>query len=257
MSDHASLDGEIAIVTGGARGIGKAVVEVFVAHGAHVVFCDLDPDLGKSVEQQVGDRAKFVTADVSVEADIAAMADTCTKTFGPATILVNNAGVNANFDATTMTGDEWDRFMGVDLKSAWLGAKYVLPHMRDIGRGAIVNVTSMHALATLDGFFPYAAANSGLVGMTRSLALDWGPHGIRVNAVAPGYIRTRLVQDSIDRNPDPAAAEQSMVRGIALRRIGEPVEIANVIRFLASDDASYISGTTIHIDGGVTARRAG
>ena len=257
MSDRASLDGEIAIVTGGARGIGKAVVEVFVAHGARVVFCDLDPDLGKSVEQQVGDRAMFVRADVSAEADIAAMADACTDAFGPATILVNNAGVNANFDATTMTGEEWDRFMGVDLKSAWLGAKYVLPHMRDAGRGAIVNVASMHALATLDGFFPYAAAKSGLVGMTRSLALDWGPHGIRVNAVAPGYIRTRLVQDSIDRNPDPAAAEQSMVRGIALRRIGEPVEIANVIRFLASDDASYITGTTIHIDGGVTARRAG
>ena len=141
------------------------------------------------------------------------MAETCTEAFGPATILVNNAGVNANFDATTMTGDDWDRFMGVDLKSAWLGAKYVLPHMREAGRGAIVNVASMHALATLEGFFPYAAAKSGLVGMTRSLALDWGPHGIRVNAVAPGYIRTRLVQDSIDRNPDPAAAEQSMVRG--------------------------------------------
>ena len=257
MSDHTSLDGEIAIVTGGARGIGKAVVEVFVSHGARVVFCDLDQDLGQSVEQDVGDNAKFVTADVSAEADIAAVAATCTEAFGPATILVNNAGVNANFDATTMTGDDWDRFMGVDLKSAWLGAKYVLPHMREVGRGAIVNVASMHALATLEGFFPYAAAKSGLVGMTRSLALDWGPHGIRVNAVAPGYIRTRLVQDSIDRNPDPVAAEQSMVRGIALRRIGEPVEIANVIRFLASDDASYISGTTIHIDGGVTARRAG
>jgi NAD(P)-dependent dehydrogenase (short-subunit alcohol dehydrogenase family) len=252
-----SLEGEIAIVTGGARGIGKAVVEVFVAAGASVVFCDLDPDLGHGVEQQVGDRAKFVRADVSLEADVATVAEVCTNTFGPATVLVNNAGVNANFDATTMTGDEWDRFMGVDLKSAWLGAKYVLPHMRDVGRGAIVNVASMHALATLEGFFPYAAAKSGLVGMTRSLALDWGPHGIRVNAVAPGYIRTRLVQDSIDRNPDPDAAEQSMVKGIALRRIGEPVEIANVIRFLASDDASYVSGTTIHIDGGVTARRAG
>ncbi|HZY07618.1 MAG TPA: SDR family oxidoreductase, partial [Ilumatobacteraceae bacterium] len=184
-------------------------------------------------------------------------ADTCASAFGPATILVNNAGVNANFDATTMTGDDWDRFMGVDLKSAWLGAKYVLPHMREVRRGAIVNVASMHALATLEGFFPYAAAKSGLVGMTRSLALDWGPHGIRVNAVAPGYIRTRLVQDSIDRNPDPAAAEQSMVRNIPLRRIGDPVEIANVIRFLASDDASYITGTTVHIDGGVTAKRAG
>ena len=257
MSENTSLDGEIAIVTGGARGIGQAIVEVFVASGAKVVFCDLDPDLGKAVEQRLGDHAKFVRADVSVEADVTAMADTCATAFGAATILVNNAGVNANFDATTMTGDEWDRFMGVDLKSAWLGAKYVLPHMREVGRGAIVNVASMHALATLEGFFPYAAAKSGLIGMTRSLALDWGPHGIRVNAVAPGYVRTRLVQDSIDRNPDPAAAEQSMVRGIALRRIGEPVEIANVIRFLASDDASYVSGTTIHIDGGVTARRAG
>jgi NAD(P)-dependent dehydrogenase (short-subunit alcohol dehydrogenase family) len=257
MSDHSSLDGEIAIVTGGARGIGQAVVEVFVAHGASVVFCDLDPDLGLAVEHQLGDSAKFVRADVGVESDIAAMAETCTTTFGPASILVNNAGVNANFDATTMSSDEWDRFIGVDLKSAWLGVKYVLPHMREVGRGAIINVASMHAVATLEGFFPYAAAKSGLVGMTRSLALDWGPHGIRVNAVAPGYIRTRLVQDSIDRNPDPAAAEQSMVRGIALRRIGQPVEIANVIRFLASDDASYITGTTIHIDGGVTARRAG
>jgi NAD(P)-dependent dehydrogenase (short-subunit alcohol dehydrogenase family) len=257
MSDQKSLDGEIAIVTGGSRGIGRAVVEVFVAHGALVVFCDLDADLGRSVQDEVGEQARFVAADVSIESDVAAVAEACTTAFGPATILVNNAGVNANFDATTMTGDDWDRFMGVDLKSAWLGAKYVLPHMREVGRGAIVNVASMHALATLEGFFPYAAAKSGLVGMTRSLALDFGPHGIRVNAVAPGYIRTRLVQDSIDRNPDPTAAERSMVAGIALRRIGEPVEIANVIRFLASEDASYITGTTIHIDGGVTARRAG
>ncbi len=257
MSDQKSLDGEIAIVTGGSRGIGRAVVEVFVAHGASVVFCDLDEDLGQSVQDEVGEWARFVAADVSVESDVAAVAEACTTAFGPATILVNNAGVNANFDATTMTSEDWDRFMGVDLKSAWFGAKYVLPHMREVGRGAIVNVASMHALATLEGFFPYAAAKSGLVGMTRSLALDFGPHGIRVNAVAPGYIRTRLVQDSIDRNPDPAAAERSMVAGIALRRIGEPVEIANVIRFLASEDASYITGTTIHIDGGVTARRAG
>jgi NAD(P)-dependent dehydrogenase (short-subunit alcohol dehydrogenase family) len=257
MSENTSLDGEIAIVTGGARGIGAAIVEVFVASGASVVFCDLDPDLGQAVEQRIGDKAKFVRADVSNEDDVAAMAALCSTTFGPATVLVNNAGVNANFDATTMTVEEWDRFMGVDLKSAWLGAKYVLPHMRDAGRGAIINVASMHAHATLEGFFPYAAAKSGLVGMTRSLALDWGPHGIRVNAVAPGYIRTRLVQDSIDRNPDPVAAEASMVKGVALRRIGEPVEIAKVVRFLASDDASYVSGTTIHIDGGVTARRAG
>jgi NAD(P)-dependent dehydrogenase (short-subunit alcohol dehydrogenase family) len=257
MPDHSSLDGEIAIVTGGARGIGKAVAELFVADGAAVVFCDLEPELGQEVERQLGARAKFVAADVSVEADVTSVIDACVQQYGPPTILVSNAGVNANFDATTMTTDDWDRFMGVDLKAGWLFAKYVLPHMRAAGGGAIVYVASMHAFVTLEGFFPYAAAKSGLIGLTRSLALDYGSHGIRVNAVAPGFIRTRLVQDSIDRNPDRAAAERNMVAGVALRRIGEAAEVAKVIRFLASADASYITGTTIHIDGGLTARRAG
>ncbi|MGZ4772414.1 MAG: SDR family NAD(P)-dependent oxidoreductase [Ilumatobacteraceae bacterium] len=257
MPDRSSLAGEIAVVTGGARGIGKAVAERFVADGASVVFCDLDAALGAQVEQQLGDRAKFVAADVSVETDVAAVVASCVESFGPPSILVSNAGVNANFDATKMTTDDWDRFMGVDLKAAWLFAKHVLPHLLEAGRGAIVNVASMHAFVTLEGFFPYAAAKSGLIGLTRSLALDYGPHGIRVNAVAPGFIRTRLVQDSIDRNADPAAAERNMVAGIALRRIGEASEVAAAIRFLVSDDASYITGTTIHIDGGVTARRAG
>ena len=101
-----------------------------------------------------------------------------------------------------MTEAEWDRFFDVDLKAAWLAAKHVLPHMVRAGRGAIVNVSSLHAFATLDGFFPYAAAKSGLVGLTRSLALDYGPHAIRVNVVAPGFVRTRLVQESIDRAED-------------------------------------------------------
>ena len=221
------------------------------------MLCDLGPEPGGEVAQELGVRARFVAADVSVESDVVSVVDACVAQFGAPTILVSNAGVNANFDATTMTTDDWDRFMGVDLKAAWLFAKHVLPHMRSAGRGAIVNVASMHAFVTLEGFFPYAAAKSGLIGLTRSLALDYGPHGIRVNAVAPGFIRTRLVQDSIDRNPDPAAAERNMVAGVALRRVGEAAEVANVIRFLASDDASYITGTTIHIDGGLTARRAG
>ena len=257
MPERSSLAGEIAVVTGGARGIGKAVVESFVADGAAVVFCDLDAALGAEVERQLGNRATFVAADVSVEADVASVVARCVESYGPPSILVSNAGINANFDATTMTTDDWDRFMGVDLKAAWLFAKHVLPYLREAGRGAIVNVASMHALVTLEGFFPYAAAKSGLIGLTRSLALDYGPHGVRVNAVAPGFIRTRLVQDSINRNPDPAAAERNMVGGIALRRIGEAGEVAAAIRFLASNEASYITGTTLHIDGGVTARRAG
>jgi NAD(P)-dependent dehydrogenase (short-subunit alcohol dehydrogenase family) len=237
----------VAIVTGGARGIGRAVVELLAGAGAAVLSCDLDA---------ADDRAS-IRADVGVEADVARVAAACADRFGPATILVNNAGVNAGFAATEMTEAEWDRFFATDLKSAWLLAKHVLPGMVAAGRGAIVNVSSLHALATLPGFFPYAAAKSGLVGLTRSLALDFGPHGIRVNCVAPGFVRTRLVQESMDRSDDPGAAERAMVAGVALGRIAEPDEIARVIRFLVSDDAAYVTGATLSADGGLTARRAG
>jgi NAD(P)-dependent dehydrogenase (short-subunit alcohol dehydrogenase family) len=202
-------------------------------------------------------RAAFRAADVASQSDVAGLVELCVRRFGPPTILVNNAGVNANHDAVEMTEVQWDRFFAVDLKAAWLACKHVLPHMKRAGRGAIVNVSSLHAFATLEGFFPYAAAKSGLVGLTRSLALDYGPHGIRVNVVAPGFVRTRLVQQSIERADDHAAAERAMVAGVALGRIGTPREIAGVVRFLASDEAGYVTGASLLVDGGLTARRAG
>jgi NAD(P)-dependent dehydrogenase (short-subunit alcohol dehydrogenase family) len=257
-----TLAGQVAIVTGGSRGIGRAVVELFVAHGASVAFCGRDEEAGRAAERELAvgagrTRAVFQRADVAAEADIASLVATCVERFGPPTVLVNNAGVNANYDATTMTEDEWDAFFAIDLKAAWLAAKHVLPHMRRAGSGSIVNVSSLHGFVTRDGFFPYAAAKSGLVGLTRSLALDFGPDGIRVNVVAPGFVRTRLVQESIDRAEDRAAAEARMVAGVALGRIGAPEEIASVVRFLASDEASYVTGASLLVDGGLTARRAG
>jgi NAD(P)-dependent dehydrogenase (short-subunit alcohol dehydrogenase family) len=254
-----SLAGRVALVTGGTRGIGLATAELFLAEGAAVAICGRDEALGREVAARLSadGRAAFRPCDVSDDAQVAELVAFCARELGPPTVLVNNAGVNANFDATTMTSDEWDRFFGVDLKAAWLTSKHVIPHMRAAGGGSIVNVSSIHGFATLEGFFPYAAAKSGLVGLTRSLALDHGPDGIRVNVVAPGFTRTRLVQDSIDRNDDRAAAEAAMVAGVALRRIAEPREVAATIRFLASDEASYVTGASLLVDGGLTARRAG
>jgi NAD(P)-dependent dehydrogenase (short-subunit alcohol dehydrogenase family) len=264
-----SLSGRVAVITGGGggrgrappahrRGIGRATVELFLAAGASVVFCGRDAAVGDAVAAQLSPSpVAFVAADVALEADVARVVEHAAARFGPPTIVVNNAGVNANFDATTMTSDGWDRFFAIDLKASWLTVKHAVPHMRATGGGAIVNVSSIHGFATLPGFFPYAAAKSGLVGLTRSLALDHGPDGVRVNCVAPGFTRTRLVQDSIDRAPDPSANEARMVRGVALGRIAEPIEVARAIRFLASDEASYVTGASLLVDGGLTARRAG
>lgn len=254
-----TLAGEVVVVTGGSRGIGRAVVELLGDHGASIVFCGRDEAVGRAAADELSGRfpVAFHAADVGIEADVVRLVEATRLTFGPPTALVNNAGVNANFDAARMTVDEWDRFFATDLKAAWLGAKHVLPDMQRAGRGSIVNISSLHAFATLEGFFPYAAAKSGLVGLTRSLALDYGPRGIRVNCVAPGFIRTRLVQDSIDRNGDPSQAEARMVRGVALRRIGEPMEVAQVVRFLISAESSYVTGASLLVDGGLTARRAG
>jgi NAD(P)-dependent dehydrogenase (short-subunit alcohol dehydrogenase family) len=169
-------------------------------------------------------------------------------------ILVNNAGVNAYFDAETMTLQEWEQFFALDLRACWLCAKHVLPHLRRQRRGVIVNVASIHARLTVEGMFPYAAAKSGIVGLTRSLALDYGGQGIRVVAVSPGWTRTHLVEQALARQPDPKAARAQALAMHPLGRIAEPHEIAAVVAFAASDDASFVTGVVIPVDGGLTAR---
>jgi NAD(P)-dependent dehydrogenase (short-subunit alcohol dehydrogenase family) len=194
---------------------------------------------------------------VSREADVRNLVAACVERLGAPTLLVNNAGVNATFEAVSMTEAEWDAFFAVDLKAAWLCAKHALPHLVEAGGASIVNVSSIHAAVTRESFFPYAAAKSGLVGLTRSLALDYGPHGVRVNCVCPGFTRTRLVEESLELSADREAAEREMVAAVALGRIADPSEVASVIAFLASPDAGYMTGATLFVDGGLTARRAG
>jgi NAD(P)-dependent dehydrogenase (short-subunit alcohol dehydrogenase family) len=173
------------------------------------------------------------------------------KTHGRIDVLVNNAGVNAYFDAVEMTEPQWESVFAVDLKGAWLCAKHVLPGMQARGRGSIVNIASIHSSLTIAGMFPYAAAKSGVIGLTRSLALDYAPSGIRVNAVSPGWTRTHLVEEWFAMQPDPAAAEASVMKVHPMRRIATPAEIANVVAFVASDEASAMTGAAVAVDCGL------
>ena len=248
------LNGKIAFVTGGARGIGRAIVEKFAAEGATVTFADLDEPAGRGAAGELaaaGIAATFDHIDITVEAEVRRAIEAVVTRHGTLDVLVNNAGVNAYFDATEMTEAEWDRVFGVDLKSAWLCAKHALRPMKMAGRGSIVNIASIHASLTIPGMFPYAAAKAGLLGLTRSLALEYGPVGIRVNAVMPGYTRTRLVEEWLQTQPDPAAMERRVVEIQPLRKMATPAEIANVVAFVASDEASAITGASLAADCGL------
>ncbi|MBA3431058.1 MAG: glucose 1-dehydrogenase [Actinobacteria bacterium] len=255
MSD---LTGKTAIVTGGARGIGRAVVERFMHAGARVAFLDINPDEGQSTLEELAPEGQiaFFQCDVTSDDQVRASIIAATESLDGVDVLVNNAGINAYFDATTMSEDDWDKTFAVDLKAVWLCSKYVIPTMRKAGGGSIVNISSIHAYMTIDGMFPYAAAKSGVVGLTRSLALDYGRDNIRVNALCPGWVRTHLVQEWIDQQPDPNAAEGSILSVHPLGRIADPAEIANFVAFLASDEASFVTGAQLLADGGLSARFA-
>jgi len=243
------LSGHHVVVTGGSRGIGLATVEKALAEGAKVTSFDINagPDLGPE--------ALFLTANVTQAADITRATGEAVARFGPVTGLVNNAGKNAYADPVTMTEAEWDDVFAVDLKAAWLMARAVLPGMIAARKGSIVNIASIHADMTIPGMFPYAAAKSGLVGLTRSLALEVGPQQIRVNALSPGYTETFLVREFFEHN-DPGLRDK-VLAAHAIRRMAEPSEIANCIVFLLSDEASFVTGANWRVDGGLTARFAG
>jgi NAD(P)-dependent dehydrogenase (short-subunit alcohol dehydrogenase family) len=237
------LHDKVAVVTGGSRGIGRAIIEKFIAEGASVTNIDLSWT-GAAL-------APFLRVDVTQEADVRAAMEDVRQTNGRIDILVNNAGINAYYDAETMTEKQWDEVFSVDLKGAWLCAKHVLTGMKERHCGSIINIASIHASLTMSGMFPYAAAKSGLVGLTRSLALDYAKYGIRVNAISPGWTRTQLVEEWFSAQPDPKAAEASVIKAHPMCRIATPMEVANLVAFVASDEASAITGTDLAVDCGL------
>ena len=251
-----ALEGKSVLVTGAARGIGAAIAEAVVDEGGSVALLDIDP-AGADTAARLSDRgaAHFFPCDVRALEQVERAVASAEDALGGLDGLVNNAGVNAYFDAVAMTEQDWDSVFAVDLKAAWMLAKAALPGLI-VRRGAIVNISSIQARLTLRGFFPYAAAKAGLEGLTRSLALEYAPAGVRANAIAPGYTDTHLVQEWLGLQDDPDATLESVLANIPLGRMAAPREIGNAVVFLLSDHASAITGATLAVDCGTGARFA-
>ncbi|MFM7499859.1 MAG: SDR family NAD(P)-dependent oxidoreductase [Actinomycetota bacterium] len=244
-------------VTGGSQGIGAAIVREAALAGAKVSFGDIQVDAGESYAEQLrhdGHEVYFVQCDVGDLKSVEEAHQKIVAKYGMVDGVVNNAGVNSNVDPVEMTTEEWDRFFNVDLKSVWHTARCVLPAMRSAKKGAIVNIASIHARMTYPKFFPYAAAKSGVIGLTRNLALDEGEHNIRTNAVSPGYTLTPILENWFQSvEPEQRAAA---LNPQPLKRFAQPIEIAKVVIFLLSDDASFVNGADWIVDGGLHARFA-
>lgn len=242
------LAGKAAIVTGGGRGIGEAIVRAFVREGAWVTIAERDEPTGRAVAGETG--ALFVPCDVT-DAEAARRAVEATRAqYGGCDILVNNAGINVFHEPLETSEAEWRRCFATDLEGAWLMAKAALPLMLEAGGGAIVNIASTHSFSIIPDCFPYPVAKHGLLGLTRALGIQYAARGVRVNAIAPGYIETQIAADYWNTFPDPTAERQRAYDLHPPKRIGRPEEVAMTAVFLASDEAPFINAACIVIDGG-------
>lgn len=247
---------KVAIVTGAAKGIGWGIAKVFAQEGAKVAMVDWDKEGGEKSAQefkQQGHEVLFIHCDVSNEEQVKAMVQRVKDTYGRIDVLVNNAGIGVYKPILETSSEDWDRCLSVNLKGVFLCSKYVIPHMQELGKGAIVNISSVHSHATVNGVAPYAASKGGITALTRNMAIDYGPT-IRVNAIAPGWVLTPLIQSIFDSYDDPAAQQKAVEERQVMRRIGRPEDIGYAAAFLASDEADFITGTQLFVDGGLTAQ---
>ena len=242
----------VAFVTGGANGIGEGIVEVLIEGGAAVAIADMDVNAGTAQRDRLrsaGHRAEFFRADVSREDDVAAACARTLELFGKVDILVNDAGWKRAGLAHTLSEEDWNRSMAIHLNGTWLTVKHLVPSMVRNGKGVIVNISSMQALLSLPGRAVYSAAKGAISALTRQLAVEYGPANIRVNAVMPGAILTgrKLQNQGADFEGDRM---KLALKAYPLRRFGTPRDIANAVCFLASDEASWITGVNLPVDGG-------
>ena len=255
-----SFDGRVAIVTGGAQGMGRATALAFAAEGAAVTVADVNEAAGRDLlarVQRQGGRGHFVPADLARAVDCRRVVAETVEAFGGVDVLFNNVGIQPadSYRNVEQTPEElWDRILAVNLKSYFLMAKYAIPELRRRGGGAIINNASVQGLQSMPGVPAYAASKGGVLSLTRQLAVEYAREHIRVLAVCPGTINTEMVRASAGREPDGLeAALRRYGSDHPLGRIGAPEEVANVVLFLAGDQASFMTGEAVCVDGGLMA----
>jgi len=257
------LEGNAAIITGAAQGIGRAIALEFASQGANMLLADMQPEKLASVAAEVGEmgrKAITITVDVTDSAQVREMVERALQEFGKIDVLVNDAGGSGNIGIQhieDVTDDMWDHIVDINLKSAFLCSREVVPHMRQQQSGRIVNISSSSAKGHFGGLgtsairLPYAAAKSGIIGFTTQLAKDVAPDGIYVNAVMPGFVLTESGARVNDRFIELSAqAREAMTGNVPLGRAGDPQEVARAVSFLASTEASFTTGTVLEVTGG-------
>ncbi|PLT28226.1 SDR family NAD(P)-dependent oxidoreductase [Peribacillus deserti] len=244
------LKGKAAIITGGGGGIGRAAALRFAQEGARVAVSDIQSEAGEETVRlihELGGEAFYMKADVSTNEDIQYLVDRTSETYGGLHILFNNAGIgHSEVKGTDLPEEEWDRVIDINLKGVWLGIKHAVPRLIESGGGSIINTSSLLGLKGQKYLTAYNASKGGVILLTQNAALEYGRHNIRVNAVAPGVIDTNII-DHWKKNEKKWPI---ISRANALGRIGTPEEVAQAVLFLASDEASFITGATLSVDGG-------
>lgn len=254
------FEGKTVVVTGGAQGIGRAVCELLARRGAAVAILDRDEAAGTDALRAVelnGGRAIFSATDVADFGSVESAVVGARKYFGGVHGLVVSAGIQRYGTALSTSDEQWDEVLGVNLKGAWNAARATLPLLREAGGGAVVNVSSVQALATQPNVLAYTVSKHGLVGLTRSMAVDFAAENIRVNAVCPGSVDTPMLRWAASLDSDPAGVIDACNRMHPLGRIAQPEEVAEVIAFLLHESSSFVTGAVWTVDGGLLSRLGG
>jgi NAD(P)-dependent dehydrogenase (short-subunit alcohol dehydrogenase family) len=251
--------GNVAIVTGGNSGIGKAVASILTENGVHTVICARREEEGtKTVEQLKGRKGKilFLKCDISRGEEVASVMETIKKEFGALHYAVNNAAIGGLSSKLHEYPEKvFDRVIGVNLKGTWNCMRFQIPLMLESGGGSIVNISSVAGINGADWLVsPYSASKHGVIGLTKSAALEYATSNIRVNAVCPGFIKTEMLEGLFSNSPDPKSAEEEITKRHPINRLADPYEVARATIFLLSEDSSFITGTALPVDGGYSAK---